>query len=698
MDPGRAQARVRPTPRWPSGTSHGRPTTPTLSPDRSTIDDNSRVSRAVLAAAAVLLIGLVLTGGIAVLRYRQAHTRAEERFSQSADQARSTVEAELGSYIDRLQDLGTYLVVEDRPTPDAFERFVGGSRFFDDLEPLSGVIVIERVERDDVEGFVAGARTAIPELQLIELAPSPPGPAAYLITYYVDGDLGVEIPAGVDISSVESVRAVLETRSRTGQVAAGAVQNDPVIRAMAEQFDASLAEGLLGQIDFIIAVPVYRPGESPATGALPANWVAATVEEFDTVLQRPFAPTGGELGATLTVRLDDPAVSADVVERVAEAPDAPGSIERAAFTRRDSFEVDGLQVALVTWSSPDAAEEGNEAIAFTLVAGIIASCLGAAVVYLRGRTLTRERSLSALEVETERAQLRTDILASVTEAVVVLDGEGMVVSGNPAWDRLRGRQPIGPDHPTPDEGRPYLDVLREVSPLGAESVAGVLTEILTGKTDASESDIPVVVDGRQLWKMVSLTTLHGDSGGAVVVHRDITRRKESEVTLARQATQDPLTGLLNRSAFEDEARRAVDAARDTGAPIGALFIDLDDFKNVNDDFNHSVGDAVLRTVAQRISHAVRTTDAVARQGGDEFVVLLRDLPDPATADITAARILQALEEPVAVGDLELVVRASIGVVVLTDRRELSVAGLLAMADQAMYQAKDRGGSRFVKLG
>jgi diguanylate cyclase (GGDEF)-like protein len=456
-----------------------------------------------------------------------------------------------------------------------------------------------------------------------------------------------------------------------------------------------MVDGLLGQLDFIIAVPVFRPGESPEAGARPANWVAATVNEFDAVLERPFAVTGGQLGANLTVRIDNPDVAADEVERVAESPNPPGPLDDADFDRTDTFAVQGLELSLTTWSSPDAANEGVEAVAFTLLAGIIASLLGASVVYLRGRSLKRERALAELDAATERAQLQSDILASVTDAVVVLDGDGNIVTANAAWDRLRDRDPSEGDRPGPDDDRRYIDAFRELSPLGAEAVGWALAGVLTGETESSETDVPVDLAGRRLWKAVSVTRLHGASGGAVVVHRDITQRKASEESLSRRASQDPLTGLLNRSSFEDAARLAVGQARDTGAPVGALFIDLDDFKYVNDTYSHAVGDGVLQAVAKRISNAVRADDAVARHGGDEFVVLLRDLTDAGTADVTATRILQSLQEPIRIGDVELIVGASIGVVVLRERAEMSVAALLSLSDQAMYAAKDRGGSRFV---
>ena len=115
-----------------------------------------------------------------------------------------------------------------------------------------------------------------------------------------------------------------------------------------------------------------------------------------------------------------------------------------------------------------------------------------------------------------------------------------------------------------------------------------------------------------------------------------------------------------------------------------LFIDLDGFKPINDTHGHAVGDSVLRAVAQRISGAVRTADRVARLGGDEFVVLLGALDDRSGAERTARRDPRRPHPPVALGDLRLVVRASLGVAVVEAPLGTSAGDLIELADQAMY--------------
>jgi diguanylate cyclase (GGDEF)-like protein len=163
------------------------------------------------------------------------------------------------------------------------------------------------------------------------------------------------------------------------------------------------------------------------------------------------------------------------------------------------------------------------------------------------------------------------------------------------------------------------------------------------------------------------------------------RLRESQLQLEYQAFHDSLTGLANRALFHDRLSRAIEDR----LPFGLLFVDLDDFKAVNDQSGHASGDAVLAVVGQRLSGSVRGTDVVARLGGDEFAVLANGLEEP---ERVALRILDALAEPVMVGDQWYTVRASVGVVVCGGHHDdpLSTDELLHQADAAMYEAKRQG--------
>ena len=155
------------------------------------------------------------------------------------------------------------------------------------------------------------------------------------------------------------------------------------------------------------------------------------------------------------------------------------------------------------------------------------------------------------------------------------------------------------------------------------------------------------------------------------------------------ATHDPLTGLPNRALLHERAEHAIAVARRSGHLLALLFIDLDRFKTVNDSLGHAAGDSVLREVATRLSRCLREVDMIARHGGDEFVVLLEDVEKAEEVEQVAARMQEALVEPLAIDGQQISVTSSIGVA-LYPRDGDAAATLLRKADLAMYRAKDLG--------
>jgi diguanylate cyclase (GGDEF)-like protein/PAS domain S-box-containing protein len=210
----------------------------------------------------------------------------------------------------------------------------------------------------------------------------------------------------------------------------------------------------------------------------------------------------------------------------------------------------------------------------------------------------------------------------------------------------------------------------------------------------------VAADGQVRWVLHGVTVVPGPDGRPAwfaVSAQDITERRQAEQELrtltdelAVRAAHDPLTGLANRALFEERLRAVLARDGRTGETSGILFLDLDGFKAVNDTYGHPVGDAVLRVVAGRLAATVRPSDTLARLGGDEFVVLV----EGATPDGVAAladRLRAAVAEPLAVGDLDLTLRVSVGVA-MSQGGTTAPTTLLARADRGMY-AQKRGSAR-----
>jgi diguanylate cyclase (GGDEF)-like protein len=169
---------------------------------------------------------------------------------------------------------------------------------------------------------------------------------------------------------------------------------------------------------------------------------------------------------------------------------------------------------------------------------------------------------------------------------------------------------------------------------------------------------------------------------------------EKERELRRLAMQDPLTGLSNRMFLNDRIERAISRARRNGDSIALMLIDLDNFKPINDNHGHAVGDDLLVTIAKRISEIVRESDTVSRLGGDEFVILLEDLRETGSIESILNKLMAAVTEPMNVGeDRSVAVSASIGVAFAPLHAEHATQ-LLARADMEMYKAKSGGRNRY----
>ncbi|WBF66028.1 sensor domain-containing diguanylate cyclase [Desulfovibrio subterraneus] len=208
---------------------------------------------------------------------------------------------------------------------------------------------------------------------------------------------------------------------------------------------------------------------------------------------------------------------------------------------------------------------------------------------------------------------------------------------------------------------------------------GVLHNVIIAFTKAN---------GIRAWLQVNAHTAHisGRDSLSILQLQDVTRQIDSELQLRELSVTDPLTGLCNRRQFERIATQGIQAAAHYGNKLGLLFLDIDDFKEVNDCYGHCFGDKVLSAFAQRISTAVRSTDVVARVGGDEFCILASNISSASRLHTVAQGLSNAMSSPLAVDGVELALRASIGMAIYPFHGT-TLAELVGSADKSMYVAK-----------
>jgi len=301
------------------------------------------------------------------------------------------------------------------------------------------------------------------------------------------------------------------------------------------------------------------------------------------------------------------------------------------------------------------------------------------------------RAFDAMAASLEQSFRQAQRIMEVApEAIIMTDADGRIVMANPRTERLFGYsreeligQPVEMLVPANQRAshareRASYHHAPRVRDMGAQGL-----HLLGQRKDGTTFPVDI-----------SLGPLETEQGTWVVAAvRDVSERKRFEAEILHQATHDALTGLPNRTLFRELLLHGMAQARRSEKLLAVLFLDLDGFKNINDTLGHAEGDELLRAVAKRIVEALRKDDVVARQGGDEFTILLAGIN--VVQDITqiADKLLAAVAEPYVSGQHEMHVSASIGVTVFPFD-DNDVDSLLRNADTAMYQAKADGKNTF----
>ncbi len=287
----------------------------------------------------------------------------------------------------------------------------------------------------------------------------------------------------------------------------------------------------------------------------------------------------------------------------------------------------------------------------------------------------------------DQLRMNATVFDTTSEGIMVTDGDNLIKTVNPAFSRITGYE--------------------------AEEVIGRSPKMLSSgrHTDAFYEQLWSAViqngywsgeiwnrrkDGSVFPEWLSIAAIKGNDGIVkeyVAVFSDISKHKQDEEKIRYQANFDALTALPNRSLLTDRLSQAILSANRENWKLALLFIDLDQFKVVNDTFGHVMGDELLQLVAKRIRKCVREVDTVARFGGDEFVILMQDVTDLEAPALVASKVITEVTRSFILYEREIYIGASVGITVYPDDA-LTPDALLRNADMAMYQAKERGRNNY----
>lgn len=283
----------------------------------------------------------------------------------------------------------------------------------------------------------------------------------------------------------------------------------------------------------------------------------------------------------------------------------------------------------------------------------------------------------------EAMRLRDRAIQASVNAIIITDLEGNIEFANPAFERITGysNQEV--------QGRNCRFLQREDKD---QSGVVALRNAIRAREEGNALLRNYRKDGELFWNDVHIAPVRGPNGAVshfVGVLNDITNLKNFEEQLERQANFDSLTALVNRNVLKDRIRQAIAGAQRQGSSVAVGFMDLDNFKFINDSLGHNIGDELLKSVAERLVACIRGQDTIARYGGDEFAFVLTGQKDEGQVAVLMERILKTIDRPFNIERHKLFVSCSIGLS-FYPRDGHDAETLLKNADIAMHRAKDRG--------
>lgn len=595
------------------------------------------IAVAVLAAALVATVAATWV----VAEYEQAEAR--HGFNHSVEQTVNTIAARLSLYLAIAQAGQALFIDPDAVSADDWRMFAAGWResnaSFPRLESMMYIRYFAPGEAPDIEVDPPGVRDEY--CPIVFAAPTPQYPPF----------------VGFDLCTRPISLAAMEAAAATDSV----LLSDRVL--VSDQRTGEMRDGV------VIFAPVYR-----ANGTL-HGWTALPLAIGDLFADALPADS------PLSVSLYDGAIDAGQLMYTDGRELVPGGMMHTT-----ALALAGHNWVMQFHEPPVATRNATVVAAGGLSIALLLFVLLWRAGSLHARAVALAERLSAAYRSSEE-RYRT-IISSLDDAYFETDLSGNLRFFNNALVRMLGysrRELDGLNN------RAYMDSVNAEKVFAAFNLVFETTEPQRGvQWEVTRKD------GERIYVEASISLTRDDAGeptGFRGIAHDITNRRRADERIHYLAHYDSLTGLPNRTLFEDRMAQVLKQRREGGQSAALLFLDLDRFKTINDSLGHHAGDELLKLVARRIADCVRDGDTVCRPGGDEFLVLLGQLRNAATAGKVAGKILRAVSAPYTVENWEFSVTPSIGIAVVPDDGT-DIETLTRNADTAMYHAKESGRNNF----
>ncbi|HET7174868.1 MAG TPA: EAL domain-containing protein [Gammaproteobacteria bacterium] len=620
-----------------------------------------------LIALAALAAGLTLTA----VTYRITHDNEvaarQARFTLYASQVADTVNARFAQYLSVLDSGAGLFAASGRVHRADWKKFADTIGLQDKYPGISSLEYLAYVRDEDVRRFITETRAdGAPDYQL-----KPEGQRPYYcpITYNIPKQRDVE---GYDPCKVSRSGTDVLMRAR-----------DSGLSSVSKPLELRDEAGVDHRA--VVAVhPLYRQGMDTASvagrRAALYGWVAVTLP-MDRVLQAVMPP-----GLPLDVQIRDAAVPGDEGFIYASGkPDVADQSWWARIGRVHSVYSTTLTLGGRSWLMDFSEPPTVVWLPLIMVlAGIMVSVPLALLVLNLG--LTRSRALRLAERMTvslrEQQQLLSSITGNISDGIYRSTPDKGMIYANEALARMFGYASVA-------ELMSVAGPILYANPRRRRELEILLDE--RGQYHNEEVEYQRK-DGTRFYGANSAITVKDAEGVPLYfdgVIADITERKHAEQQVYQLAHYDSLTGLPNRTLLRDRLGQAINDAHRREARLAVLFLDLDRFKTVNDSLGHETGDRLLQAVATRLREHMRDSDTISRQGGDEFLLILRDVNDAHGVARFAEKLLETVAKPYTLGEYELHITPSIGISLFPDDAT-DIDALIRNADAAMYQAKENG--------